>query len=109
MPPTSSDRGKLSRVSGRVLALLAIAVFLNFVDRGNLSIAAPLLKDELRLSSSQLGILLSSFFWTYTFCQIPAGWIVDRFDVRWVLALGFLVWSSATFVTGVVKDSQRYS
>ena len=102
MTPTFSNTERLSAASGGLLALLAIAVFLNFVDRGNLSIAAPLLKDELRLSPSQLGILLSSFFWTYTFCQIPAGWIVDRFDLSWVLALGFIVWSSATFVTGFV-------
>ena len=102
MTPTSSDRGRLSAASGGLLALLAIAVFLNFVDRGNLSIAAPLLKDELRLSPLQLGILLSSFFWTYSLCQIPAGWIVDRFDVNWVLALGFVVWSSTTLVTGFV-------
>jgi MFS transporter, ACS family, D-galactonate transporter len=46
------------------LLLLALSVFINYVDRGNLSIAAPLLKDELGISASGLGILLSAFFWT---------------------------------------------
>lgn len=85
-----------------MLALLAIVVFLNFFDRSNLSIAAPLLKDELHLSASQLGLLLSSFFWSYTLCQIPAGWIVDRYGANWVLAGGFFVWSCATFITGLL-------
>lgn len=83
-----------------VLALLWFSAFFNYVDRGNLSIAAPLLKDELRLSASQLGILLSSFFWTYSGFQLIAGWAVDRFDVSVVMAAGFFIWSGATAATG---------
>jgi len=44
--------------------VLPIFVLINFIDRGNLSIAAPLLKEELGISASELGILLSAFFWT---------------------------------------------
>jgi MFS transporter, ACS family, D-galactonate transporter len=102
MTLSPSGSRKLSAPTRAVVGLLAIVVFLNFMDRGSLSIAAPLLKDELRLSPSQLGVLLSSFFWTYTVCQIPAGWIVDKFEVSWVLAIGFVIWSSATFITGLV-------
>jgi MFS transporter, ACS family, D-galactonate transporter len=86
-----------------VLVLLGLAVFINYIDRGNLSIAAPLLKDEFGLSASQLGILLSSFFWTYASFQIVSGWLVDRFDVKWVMAAGFFLWSTATAVSGVVR------
>lgn len=96
------DREKLSVPLRRILFLLALSVFINYVDRGNLSIAAPLIKDELGLSPSQLGILLSSFFWTYTAFQIPVGWLVDRFDVSWVLACGFFIWSAATAATGLM-------
>lgn len=84
-----------------VLALLAFSVLINYVDRGNLSIAAPMLKDELKLSPTQLGILFSSFFWTYAAFQIPSGWLVDHYDVNWVIAIGFFVWSTATTVTGL--------
>src|SRR5262249_9594144 len=77
------------------LTLLVISVFINYVDRGNLSVAAPLLKNELSLSASQLGILLSAFFWTYTAMLFLCGWFVDRFDPGRVLALGYLVWSVA--------------
>jgi ACS family D-galactonate transporter-like MFS transporter len=86
------------------VALLATSVFINYIDRGSLSIAAPALKDELQLSASQLGILLSSFFWTYASFQIFSGWLVDRFNVNWVLAAGFLIWSSATAATSAAHS-----
>jgi len=87
-----------------VLVLLFLSVFINYIDRSNLSIAAPLIKDELKISASQLGVLLSAFFWTYSSCQLLAGWLVDRFDVKWVFAAGFFLWSSATAVTGLVHS-----
>jgi len=86
----------------RVVFLLALSVLINYIDRSNLSIAAPLLQDELRLSNTQLGALLSAFFWVYALLQVPAGWLVDRFDVKWVFAIGFFLWSIATAVTGVL-------
>jgi MFS transporter, ACS family, D-galactonate transporter len=97
------ERG-LSKSLSPVVALLAISVFINYIDRGSLSIAAPALKDELRLSPSQLGILLSSFFWTYAGFQILSGWLVDRFNVNGVLAAGFFVWSAATAATSIAHS-----
>src|ERR1700675_2359442 len=85
-----------NRALSIAVALLAVSVFINYIDRGSLSIAAPSLKDELELSPSQIGILFSSFFWTYAGFQILSGWLVDRFNVNWVLATGFFIWSAAT-------------
>jgi len=96
----ANENNRLARPITNVIALLALSVLINYIDRGNLSIAASLLKDELGLSASQLGILLSSFFWTYCLFLPVSGWLVDRFDVRWVMALGFFLWSGATAVTG---------
>jgi MFS family permease len=84
----------------RLVALLSLSVFINYVDRGNLSVAAPVLGREMALSPSQLGLLFSAFFWTYSFCQIPAGWLVDRFGVNRLYAAAFTVWSVATLLTG---------
>src|SRR5205807_9852886 len=84
------------------LLLLVLSVLINYIDRGNLSIAAPLLKNELGLSASQLGILFSAFFWTYTAMLFLCGWFVDRFDPSRVLALGYLIWSLCTAATGLV-------
>ena len=85
------------------LALLAISLLINYVDRGNLSIAAPLLKSELHLSASQLGILLSGFFPTYTAMQFVIGWLGDRFEANLVMAAGYLLWSLATAATGIMQ------
>jgi ACS family D-galactonate transporter-like MFS transporter len=101
LPTTLVNENKLSsRPVNRVIALLALSALINYIDRGNLSIAAPLLKSELGLSFSQLGILLSSFFWTYSLFLPVSGWLADRFDAKWVMAFGFFLWSGATAVTG---------
>src|ERR1700731_50480 len=96
--PTSTSPQRKNIPGGLliVLVLLAISVFINYVDRGNLSIAAPMLKDELGISATQLGILLSAFFWTYACLQLFSGWLVDRLNVNWVFAGGFFLWSAAT-------------
>jgi ACS family D-galactonate transporter-like MFS transporter len=85
-----------------VLLLLGLSVFINYIDRANLSVAAPMLEGELGLSQAQLGVLLAAFFWTYALMQLLAGWLVDRFEVKWVLAIGFFVWSVATAFTGLL-------
>jgi ACS family D-galactonate transporter-like MFS transporter len=101
LPTTLVNENQLSsRPVNRVIALLALSALINYVDRGNLSIAAPLLKGELGLTFSQLGILLSSFFWTYSLFLPVSGWLADRFDAKWVMAFGFFLWSGATAVTG---------
>jgi ACS family D-galactonate transporter-like MFS transporter len=103
MPPsTEYPRPSIPVSLWVVVALLAISSFINYVDRGNLSIAAPMLKDELSISPAQLGLLLSAFFWTYACLQLISGWLVDRLNVNWVFAAGFFLWSVATAVTGIV-------
>jgi MFS family permease len=85
-----------------VLFLLGVSVLFCYIDRSNLSIAAEMIKSELQISDFQLGALLSTFFWVYASLQIPAGWLVDRFDVKWVFAAGFFLWSAATAATGLL-------
>lgn len=91
------------RAFAPALGLLAILGVINFIDRSNLSVAAPLIQNELHISVSQLGILLSAFFWTYTAMQFVSGWIVDRFDANRVIAGGYFLWSIATAATGLVR------
>jgi len=92
-----------SKSLGLVLVLLVVSVAINYFDRGSLSIAAPVLKDELGISVSQLGILLSALFWTYASFQIVSGWLVDRFPAEWVLPAGFFLWSIAECGTGIAR------
>ena len=88
-------------ISARVVALLTLAAFINYVDRGNLATAGPLIRDQFDLSNTQLGLLLSAFFWSYTPAQLPAGWLAERLDARRVLAVGLAVWGAATALTGL--------
>jgi ACS family D-galactonate transporter-like MFS transporter len=84
-----------------LLALLVVSVTINYIDRGNLSIAASRLSSELQLDPEKIGVLLSSFFWTYAAMQIVAGWLIDRYSVYWIFAGGFFIWSTATALTGL--------
>lgn len=91
------------RSARRLSTLLALAVFINYVDRGNLATAAPVLATQLHLSATQVGILLSSFYWTYAISQLGAGWVAERFPVQRVIAAGFAIWCVATILTGLVS------
>lgn len=93
-----SKRGPDSMTRRRwiLLALVFIAIMINYVDRGNLSIAAPAMMKDFRITPETMGVLLSAFFWTYAIFQIPAGILVDRFGIRWSYTLAFLVWSLAS-------------
>ncbi|HEX4749588.1 MAG TPA: MFS transporter [Bryobacteraceae bacterium] len=86
------------------LILLVISVCINYADRGNLGVAARSLESELHFSQGQLGILLGSFSLTYAFMQLFAGPAVDRWNVNWLYAGGFLLWSAATGLTGLASS-----
>jgi MFS family permease len=85
-----------------ILALLVLSLCINYIDRGVLSVSAPLISKDLALSPAQMGLLFSTFFWSYAAFQIVSGWLVDRFAVKWVYAGGFLIWSLATAAVGLI-------
>lgn len=85
------------------LGLLTLSFSINYMDRGSISVASRLLENEFHIDPEQKGRLFSAFFWTYMLFQPVAGWLVDRFNVNRVYAIGFLVWSAATLVTGAAS------
>src|SRR3989454_11917168 len=87
-----------------IVVLLLLSVCINYIDRGSLSVAAPVIAKEFSLSDERLGYLLSAFFWSYTVFQLVVGWLGDRRDVKWVYAGGFLVWSLAMASTGLATS-----
>ena len=90
-------------VSARVVGLLALAMFINYADRGSLSVVAPVLRDRFAIGDGEVGLLLSAFFWSYTIAQPIAGSLAQRFDVRIVLAAGLAVWAGATMLCGLAN------
>jgi MFS family permease len=83
-----------------LVLLLGAAVFLNYVDRGAIGIAAPLMKSDLGLSEEAYGLAFSAFFWIYAPVQLFAGWLCDRFSVYKLMAAGILLWAGSTLLMG---------
>src|SRR5690349_19234085 len=96
--------GRLTSGQRTLLLLLVASIFLNYIDRTNLSLAAPVMQKEFGLNLTEMGHLFAAFFWTYALLQLfgVSGWFADRFPVRAVLAGGLFLWSAATVLTGVV-------
>jgi sugar phosphate permease len=86
-----------------LVALMSLGMFFCYVHRSALSVAVPFMIKELGLSTAVAGVLLSAFFWPYSFMQTPAGWAVDRFGVRRVYAWGYAAWSLAAAATGLAR------
>ena len=95
----------MTRAQKVLLALLVLSIFLNYIDRSNLSLAAPIMQREYGLSTADIGWLSSAFFWTYALLQLfgIAGWFADRYPPGLVLAGGLFIWSAATVLTGVLS------
>lgn len=89
-----------SRTRFVILGLLFVSVVINYLDRANLSIAAPVLGKDLGLDSVRLGLVFSAFGWSYVFCQVPGGWLVDRLHPRNLYAVLIALWSVATVLLG---------
>lgn len=94
---------RVATVSSRLLVgLLAAAIFLNYVDRGLLGVAGPLMKSELGLSATAFGFAVSAFFWIYAPMQLLVGWLCDRICVYRLFAASIALWAISTALTGLV-------
>jgi MFS transporter, ACS family, D-galactonate transporter len=87
-----------------VIFTLGGATSIAYIDRILLSVAAPLMMKDLTIDGASTGILLSAFFWSYTVMQMPAGWLVDRYGPKRVLAGGYLLWTLSCAATGWVTS-----
>lgn len=91
-----------SRKRFLIMLLLFVTVVINYLDRSNLSIAAPELMRELAIDPVHAGWIFSAFGWTYAAMQIPGGWLVDRVAPRVLYALALALWSLATICLGFI-------
>lgn len=85
-----------------VLALMAVATMVNYLDRTVLGIAAPHLTKELGLTAAGMGVVFSAFSWSYALLQIPGGVFLDRFGTRVTYTLALTLWSVCTAAMGLV-------
>ncbi len=86
-----------------VLGIICLMYFITYIDRVNISTAAPVMAKELGLTNTQLGWAFSAFAYPYALFQIFGGWLGDRFGARRTLGICGLIWSVATMLTGLVS------
>jgi MFS family permease len=98
-PDKNSGATNAARPIGLVV-MLSLALMINYIDRGSIATAAPLLTKELALSPSEIGWVLAVFYWAYAPMQPVMGWLADRRGPALMLAIGLALWSLATAATG---------
>jgi MFS transporter, ACS family, solute carrier family 17 (sodium-dependent inorganic phosphate cotransporter), other len=87
-----------------VVALLALATAICYVDRVNISIAIIPLAHDRGYDAAASGLILSSFFWGYIGPQMLGGWLADRFGGKHVLTIGVLLWTLGTLLTPAAAE-----
>lgn len=85
-----------------VLFMIFVVTTFNYVDRATLSVAAPAIRKGLGLDAVALGVAFSAFGWSYTWLQVPGGWVLDRYGSRIVYGASLILWSCFTFAQGFV-------
>jgi len=86
------------------LALIFVCVLINYMDRANIAVAGPAVREDLGLSMVQMGLVFSAFGWTYSFLQIPGGILVDVVRTRVLYGVILFLWSTATVVQGFIHS-----
>jgi len=106
---TSSTAGAVAQTKAThtrfsILALVTLGTLINYLDRTVISVAAPLMSQELGLTAVAMGVVFSAFSWTYAAAQIPGGILLDRIGVRITYFLSVSVWSAFTLLQGFTTN-----
>jgi MFS family permease len=99
---------RIKRIQVVAISFLTLAGIVNYLDRSTLSIANHSVSQELGLSASQMGLLLSAFSLAYAFSQLPVGALLDRFGSRVMLGLGMFAWSVAQLAGGFIQTLNHF-
>ena len=97
-----------SRGRWYVLLLISVMYLITYLDRVNISTAAPAISKEFGFDKVTMGIIFSAFVWAYAAFQVPGGWLSDRFGARGVLAGVVGYWSIMTAATAMAFGSVSF-
>ena len=90
-----------------IVALFFLAGLVNYLDRAALSIAAPLIQQDLHFTHAQLGVVFSSFFVGYAIFNFVGGVLSDRFGAKRVFGAAMAIWSifcgATALATGIAS------
>jgi ACS family glucarate transporter-like MFS transporter len=90
-----------TRVRWRITGLLFAISVVTYIDRVNISVTARQMMPALGLTDLQMGQIFSAFVFGYALCQIPGGWVGDRWGAKRVLTAAIIWWSICTALTAV--------
>lgn len=93
---------KKTNVRWIVVAVLFFITVINYADRATISIAGPAIAKELKMDPIAMGYIFSAFGWAYVICQLPGGWLLDKFGSKKVYAFSIFLWSVFTLFQGFV-------
>src|SRR6202042_1660897 len=99
---TSSDVTRKTSVRWRIFCLILLIVSINYIDRASLSVAMPAISSEFAFGPATQGLILSAFFWSYAFMQVPGGWLADRYRPRVIIAGSAILWGAIQAGTALV-------
>ncbi len=102
----AADGNPVDKQRWVVVGLLCLGMIIAYVSRGNISVvlALPDFVKSFHLSDTGRGLINSAFFWAYVALQVPAGWVVDRYGVKYPYALGFVFWCMASAGTSFARS-----
>lgn len=86
-----------------IAVLLGVGIVINYFDRVNISVALTPVQKEFHLSSGDMGIILSAFFWSYTILQLPVGAWLDKIGIKWLMRVGTIIWTIATLLIAIAN------
>jgi ACS family D-galactonate transporter-like MFS transporter len=98
----------MPKIRWLMIWLCFLANAIAYIDRANLAVATPAIRAELGIDATAMGLVLSAFFWTYAFMQLPAGWFIDKVGVRISLAFAVTWWSLFTMATGAARGVSQF-
>jgi sugar phosphate permease len=91
-----------------ILGLICLMYLITYLDRVNISTAAPVISEEFGFDKITMGIIFSAFVWAYALFQVPGGWLSDRFGARPVLATIVAYWSVMTAATAAATGAVSF-
>jgi len=100
----ATDVAKPTGIRWKIFLLMLFLISINYIDRASLSVAMPLISKEFDLDPALQGLILSSFFWTYAFMQVPGGMLADRFKPRIVIASATIFWGAFQAIAAVATN-----
>jgi MFS transporter, ACS family, hexuronate transporter len=100
---------KIANCRWYILGLLFAATVISYIDRQNLTVLAPILRDELGISNSGYAQILSAFLLAYTIMQAVTGWLIDKLGTRKGFAIIMLWWSVAAMLHVFGEDVVSFS